>query len=255
MQVSARILGNEYGLTAEEMNCVLKKLGFLSGEAGDYYLTEKGMEYAKEHEHNSGCGGYSIYNRYWTTRTYDDSIMDVLDITPELKSEVREELKVARAAKRAAEKFAMQQAEEKYLAEQAANEAAEIEALEAQRKREENIELIKNGGKTMVIVLLIAGSVYTVYKVATHIKKRKEAQNDKCEETEKEVTQREGVRELRRRELRVREFGGRELRKGEHPGRTLGGEEFRERKLVTRVEMRHSLTMGWFKKKYPQKQQ
>ena len=39
MQVSARILGQDYGLTAEEMNRVLVKLGFLEGTPGDYSLT------------------------------------------------------------------------------------------------------------------------------------------------------------------------------------------------------------------------
>lgn len=41
MQVSARILGRDYGVTAEEMNRILFKQGFLSGEPGDYGLTEK----------------------------------------------------------------------------------------------------------------------------------------------------------------------------------------------------------------------
>jgi len=41
MQVSARILGQDYGLTAEEMNRVLVKQGFLQGIPGDYSVTQK----------------------------------------------------------------------------------------------------------------------------------------------------------------------------------------------------------------------
>jgi hypothetical protein len=39
MQVSARILGQDYGLNAQEMNRVLVKEGFLTGQPGDYSLT------------------------------------------------------------------------------------------------------------------------------------------------------------------------------------------------------------------------
>lgn len=84
MQVSARILGQDYGLTAEEMNRVLVKLGFLKGSPGDYSLTEKAMQYAVEKDFHRGTGGYSCYNRYWTTRTFDNSIKEVLDVSAEL---------------------------------------------------------------------------------------------------------------------------------------------------------------------------
>ncbi|MFR8183825.1 MAG: hypothetical protein ACLU9P_13530 [[Ruminococcus] torques] len=46
MQLSATELGKEYGLSGEEMNRVLVKLGYLMGEPGDYDVTIKGSPYA-----------------------------------------------------------------------------------------------------------------------------------------------------------------------------------------------------------------
>lgn len=60
MQVSARILGQDYGLTAEEMNRVLVKLGFLKGSPGDYSLTEKAMQYAVEKDFTEGQAGILV---------------------------------------------------------------------------------------------------------------------------------------------------------------------------------------------------
>jgi len=66
MRKSARILGQEYGLTAQEMNFVLKEEGFLDGEPGNYTVSEKGKKYSEEQDHHRGTGGYAYYNRNWT---------------------------------------------------------------------------------------------------------------------------------------------------------------------------------------------
>jgi hypothetical protein len=78
MRKSARILGQEFGLTSQEMNFVLKEEGYLDGEPGNYFITEKGEKYAEEQDYHRGTGGYAHYNRYWTTRTWDDGITDGL---------------------------------------------------------------------------------------------------------------------------------------------------------------------------------
>lgn len=72
MGKSARILGQEFGKTAQEMNSLLKKHGYLDGEPSAYGLTEKGAEYGQELDHHRGTGGYAHYNRDWTTRTWND---------------------------------------------------------------------------------------------------------------------------------------------------------------------------------------
>lgn len=108
MRKSARILGQDYGLTAQEMNYVLKEKGFLDGSPGDYSVTEQGWPFAEEKDFHRGTGGYDHYNRYWTTRSWDESITNELDITDDLKHKARsaiaeskrqqwDEIKAARA--------------------------------------------------------------------------------------------------------------------------------------------------------------
>ncbi|MGW6455482.1 hypothetical protein ACWF94_06045 [Streptomyces sp. NPDC055078] len=70
MGKSARVLGEEFGRTAREMNALLKEYGYLDGNPGAYGLTEKGQQYAKEQYHSRGTGGYAQYNRNWETRTW-----------------------------------------------------------------------------------------------------------------------------------------------------------------------------------------
>lgn len=96
MRKSARILGQDYGLTAQEMNFVLKEEGFLDGDPGNYFVTEKGKKYAEEQDHSRGTGGYSWYNRAWTTRTWDDGVTDELDITDDRKKEIRQAMSIAK---------------------------------------------------------------------------------------------------------------------------------------------------------------
>lgn len=63
------------GKSAREMNALLLEHGYLKGSPGDYSLTEKGKEYGSEDYHHRGVGGYSHYNRDWTTRTWDEGIV------------------------------------------------------------------------------------------------------------------------------------------------------------------------------------
>ena len=108
MRKSARILGQDYGLTAQEMNYVLREKGFLDGNPGGYSVTEQGQPFAEEQDFHRGTGGYDYYNRYWTTRSWDESITNELDVTDDLKHEARaavaaskrqqwDEIKAARA--------------------------------------------------------------------------------------------------------------------------------------------------------------
>lgn len=48
MRKSARYLGRDVGLNAEEVNVWLKEEGYLEGEPGDYRVTEKGRPYATQ---------------------------------------------------------------------------------------------------------------------------------------------------------------------------------------------------------------
>lgn len=161
MGKSARLLGQEYGLTAEEMNWLLKEEGFLDGEPGAYYVTEKGAPYASESDFHRGVGGYSFYNRYWTQRTWDESIKEVLDVSPEMISASRQAIMIAR-----------QQRREAISAEQALSEKTS-EPFDISRVPADGngmSALIKTGiiaGGT----LIVAGISYGFYKASPYIKK------------------------------------------------------------------------------------
>ena len=44
------VVPKECGISAQEMNCVLKEEGFLDGNPRDYDMTEKGLPFAEEKE-------------------------------------------------------------------------------------------------------------------------------------------------------------------------------------------------------------
>ncbi|BDF68137.1 hypothetical protein CE91St43_21090 [Oscillospiraceae bacterium] len=170
MLVSARVLGQNYGLTAEEMNRVLVKQGFLQGTPGNYDVTQKALQYAVEKDFHRGTGGYACYNRYWTTRTFDDSIKDVLDVSAEFISEVRGEIAADRVARYAAQAAARARANTDFLAKEAAEKATREAAERAALETEELITKWKTGGK---IGLAWGGVIilgYGIYKVAPKVK-------------------------------------------------------------------------------------
>ena len=170
MQISARTLGQEYGLTAEEMNRVLAKQGFLQGKPGDYSVTQKALQYAVEKDFHRGTGGYASYNRYWTTRTFDDSIKEALDVSADLISEVRSEIAADRAARYAAQAAARAQANADFLAKQAAEKAAQEAAELTALKTEKLIATWRKAGK---IGLAVSGVIilgYGIYKVTPKVK-------------------------------------------------------------------------------------
>lgn len=71
MGKSARSLGRDFGLTARDMNALLKKHGYLNGGPGAYGLTEKGKHYGEEQYNDNGYGGFAY--RGWETRTWNDN--------------------------------------------------------------------------------------------------------------------------------------------------------------------------------------
>ena len=186
MQISARVLGKEYGLTAEEMNRVLAKLGFLNGTPGNYSIAPKALQYAVEKDFHRGTGGYAHYNRYWTTRTFDDSIKEVLNVSGDLVREVRNEMSLERAARYAAQAAARVKANEDFLAKQAAEKAAKEAAELAALEYEELVAKLKKSGKIGLIaggVILAGYGIYSVApKVKAWIKERKQGAEDENEE-------------------------------------------------------------------------
>ena len=187
MQVSATVLGKNYGVTGEEMNRILVKQGFLTGQPCNYSVTEKALEYAIEKDFHKGTGGYSQYNRYWTTRTFDDSIKKALDVTPKLIEDVRKELSEERAIRYAVQAAERAKANADFLANETAKKAA-VDAVEkaAQSKKTFIIKCKKFGLIGAIIAGIFVGG-YSIYKVTPKIKSWwKSHKKDKKKTTKKE---------------------------------------------------------------------
>ncbi|MCD7880143.1 MAG: hypothetical protein LUG47_00395 [Clostridiales bacterium] len=170
MQVSARILGQSYGLTAEEMNRVLVKQGYLEGKPGDYSPTGKARPYVVEKDFHRGTGGYDRYNRYWTTRTFDDSIKKELDVSHEVIAEVRSELAAARAERAAERAIAGELANAQFLAKQEAERKAFEVAEQSEKKHKELLTTWKKIGIIGITVGGIIAISYGIYKVTPVVK-------------------------------------------------------------------------------------
>lgn len=157
MTLSAKRLGERCGLTAEEMNFLLKEEGYLSGEPGNYYSTEKGKQFVVEKGDDNGYGGYAF--RGWNWLEWDESILDELDISMEHKRYIRE--KTSEERRRRAEKAAESEAYWN-----------KVNSQKAQPIEEGPDE--SNGSSSVKIVLgalELAG--YGIYKVVTHFTKKK----------------------------------------------------------------------------------
>lgn len=98
MTFSAKRLGRLYGLTAEEMNYLLKLQGFQKGEPGDYCPTEKGKRFMVSKTANNGYGGYAA--RAWEWNEWDESITSELNVNETVKTSVREDVARLRRERR-----------------------------------------------------------------------------------------------------------------------------------------------------------
>lgn len=92
-------MGQGYGLTATEMNLLLKEEGFLEGNPGMYAVTAKGKPFAGEQLHSRGTGGSIQFNPAWVQRTWDPSIEDKFDITDERRQRLRKTASAVRDRK------------------------------------------------------------------------------------------------------------------------------------------------------------
>lgn len=69
---SARQLGRMVGMSDREVNLALKDLGYLTGQPGNWQLTNKGAQYAILRHEDNGYGGYAY--RGWEWPMWDSSI-------------------------------------------------------------------------------------------------------------------------------------------------------------------------------------
>jgi hypothetical protein len=158
MTLSAKRLGERCGLTAEQMNFLLKEEGYLSGEPGNYYPTEKGKQFVIEKGDDNGYGGYAF--RGWNWLEWDESILDELDISIEHKRYIQDRTSEERRHRRA-EKAAESEAHW--------NKVKRQNAQSIEKEPDESNS--SSTGKVILGVLALAG--YGVYKAVTHFTKKK----------------------------------------------------------------------------------
>ncbi|MSS14544.1 hypothetical protein [Porcincola intestinalis] len=98
MGLSARRLGEMVDVSSQVMNGILKERGYLSGEMGNYNVTEKGRKIVIEKGWDNGYGGYA--RRGYNYLEWPDNILEELNITPELVEKVKNDLSEQRRQKR-----------------------------------------------------------------------------------------------------------------------------------------------------------
>ena len=173
MWKSDRILGEDLDLNSQEMNQLLKDQGFLEGDPGAYVVTEKGAPFAKETDFHRGPGGYSWYNRDWTQRTWDESIKDALDTSPESCQAARDAVAEARRLKWDAIKAERAEADVTFRASR-----PDLFPIEKHESAISDSTDSENGLSGLAVAGIIAGGAallagigYGVYKAVPHVKK------------------------------------------------------------------------------------
>lgn len=97
MRKSARCLGRDVGLNAEEVNVWLKEEGYLEGEPGDYRVTEKGRPYATQRHWETGSPNHA---GYVSTSWKEEILNEIGPLSPERRRELSDSVAANRAEKK-----------------------------------------------------------------------------------------------------------------------------------------------------------
>lgn len=97
MRKSARYLGRDVGLNAEEVNVWLKEEGYLEGEPGDYRVTEKGRPYATQRHWETGSPNHAAYV---STSWKEEILNEIGPLSPERRRELSDSVAANRAEKK-----------------------------------------------------------------------------------------------------------------------------------------------------------
>lgn len=97
MRKSARYLGRDVGLNAEEVNVWLKEEGYLEGEPGDYRVTEKGRPYATQRHWETGSPNHA---GHVSTSWKEEILNEIGPLSPERRRELSDSVAANRAEKK-----------------------------------------------------------------------------------------------------------------------------------------------------------
>lgn len=168
MYFSATQIGKHFHLNGQEMNAVLKVLGILEGEPGNYSPTEFGKQFGRYNYFDNGYGGYAA--RSWDTIYYDESIINWISqrVNKEIIQDACTKLKEHNAEVKAAQI--------------AAQEAFEAKLQKEKMAIAKTIQHSKNKKKAVITVLVIGGVVAIgcgIYIGIRKHKKQKELEKNK----------------------------------------------------------------------------
>ena len=177
MRKSARYLGRDVGLNAEEMNVWLKEEGYLKGEPGDYRVTEKGHPYAMQRHWETGSPNHAGY----VVASWEEEILDEMGpLSPERRRELSDSVAANRAEKK--------RQREEWEASLSANGDDSLD----EGQRDSNDAFDPNGGKVAAGAIAVIAVGYLVAKGAQAAKPHaekwwRETARPKIVETKKNV--------------------------------------------------------------------
>lgn len=151
MRKSARYLGRDVGLNAEEMNVWLKEEGYLEGEPGDYRVTEKGRPYATQRHWETGSPNHA---GYVSTSWKEEILNEIGPLSPERRRELSDSVAANRAEKK--------RQREKWEASLAANGDDSLD----DGQRDGNDASDSNGGKVAAAAITVIAVSFLAVKGA-----------------------------------------------------------------------------------------
>lgn len=155
MGMSARVLGQEFGLSAPEMNQALSQAGLLEGKPQAWGITEEGRKYASAERKWNGVSGHRQYIIDYEQVTWDPEVLEVLGL---------DDVKV-RAARDAASE-----------ARRRAREATAASAVDlnsiAAASPGDSLDSDGFDPRWILVGALVVGSGLVIYKVAPRLKRR-----------------------------------------------------------------------------------
>lgn len=172
MGLTVTEIGQKIGAPREVVNLLLAQKGLQEGGPGAYSPTDLGAQFSSIQDRDNGYGGWAY--RAWSWIKWDPKVIDELDVTAEKIAEMTEELRLAKAAKRAADKLAS----EEYWAEVAAKQAEKLTTVNDSKNG------LTSGQKVAIVVGVAAVVTVTVVGgVVVHrlVKRRRERKSARSE--------------------------------------------------------------------------
>jgi hypothetical protein len=155
MGMSARVLGQELGLSAPEMNQALSQAGLLEGKPQAWGLTEEGRKYASAERKWNGVSGHQRYIIDYDQVTWDPEVLEVLDLDDDKVRAARDAASEAR--RRAREATAATAVDVSTIADASQDDGSDSDGFDP---------------KWILVGVAVFGSGLAIYKVAPRLKRR-----------------------------------------------------------------------------------